>query len=29
MSGTARAMFEDALEMVAQHEGIDLQSLHI
>ena len=29
MSGTARAMFEDALEMVAQHEGIDLQSPHI
>ena len=27
ISGTARAMFEDALEMVAQHEGIDLQSL--
>ena len=27
ISGTARAMFEDALEMVAQHEGIDLQAL--
>jgi DNA-binding transcriptional MerR regulator len=27
ISGTARAMFEDALEMVAAHEGIDLQSL--
>ena len=27
VSGTARAMFEDALEMVAQHEGIDLQAL--
>ena len=27
ISGTARAMFEDALEMVAQHEGIDLQTL--
>ena len=27
ISGTARAMFEDALEMVVQHEGIDLQSL--
>lgn len=27
ISGTARAMFEDALEMVAQHEGIDLNTL--
>jgi DNA-binding transcriptional MerR regulator len=27
VSGTARALFEEALEMVAQHEGIDLQSL--
>ena len=27
ISGTARALFEDALEMVAQHEGIDLQSM--
>ena len=27
ISGTARAMFEDALEMVAQHEGIDLLAL--
>lgn len=27
VSGTARAMFEDALAMVAQHEGIDLSAL--
>jgi hypothetical protein len=27
ISGSARAMFEDALEMVAQHEGIDLNTL--
>lgn len=27
VSGTARALFEEALEMVAQHEGIDLQAL--
>jgi hypothetical protein len=27
VSGSARALFESALEMVAQHEGIDLASL--
>lgn len=27
VSGTARALFEEALEMVAEHEGIDLTSL--
>jgi len=27
VSGSARALFESALEMVAQHEGIDLVSL--
>jgi len=27
VSGSARALFEAALEMVAQHEGIDLASL--
>lgn len=27
VSGTARAMFEEALEMVAKHEGIELQAM--
>jgi hypothetical protein len=27
VSGSARALFETALEIVAKHEGIDLQSL--